>query len=307
MMTDNRQRLMEKLEKAERLARSSRWLKWVHSPLLYPALLCFNYIIYPRTQRGKPVWVNTFFGRRMKTILPSGTDIMLHTIKAHDSEIRMSKFLLHTLASGDTFIDIGAHYGYYTLMASEWVGKQGNVYAIEASSSSALVLRENTAHDPHIALFVAAASDHAGEVTFYEFSGPYAEYNTTAGEGYEGQKWLTKVKRIENRVPTLMVDDLIRDYKIQKAVMKVDAEGGELAVLKGMPEALRTKDLTIVMEYLTPGASASLHHQAVVWLRSFGYHAHCIDLGGYIHPVGDIDKYLLDKNLTSDNLVFIKG
>lgn len=249
----------------------------------------------------------TFFGISMKTSLPSGTDIRLHAIKAHDSEIRLAKFLVHHLKKGETFIDVGAHYGYYSLLAYALAGPSGRIYAVEASATSAAILKENTRDYPNISILQAAASDSRGHVTFYEYPGPYAESNTTVKDAYKDQKWIQKIPQIENKVPTVMLDDLIEQEHIEKAMFKVDAEGGEAAVLRGMMASLKAKDLTIIMEYLYTNNQSSMHDQAAHILKDEGYETLAIGVDGNIFPVPDIDGYLKDKGLVSDNLVFIKN
>ena len=298
--------MWENLLKAERKARSSKLRRLIYQPVLYPALMIFDYAIYPYTHRSKPIYTNTFFGIRMKTVLPSGTDIRLHRIKAHDSELRFAKFLLLQLKQGDTFVDVGAHYGYYSLLAVALIGPQGRVYAIEASAASTAILNENTAGYPNITIIQAAASDTRGHIMFYEYPVPYAECNTTVKDAYAGQKWIEHIQQIENHVPTVLVDDLLVKEGISKATIKIDAEGGEPAVLKGMVHSLKTLDLYIVMEYHHTPGKISIHDEAVHVLKDCGYSAHVIDIDGNIFPVPDITRYLEEKKLESDNLVFRK-
>jgi FkbM family methyltransferase len=299
--------MWQNLLKAERKARSSKWKRIWYQPVLYPSLMIFDYAIYPYTHRSIPIRTRTFFGIRMKTVLPSGTDIRLHSTKAHDSELRFSKFLLRTVRPGDVFIDVGAHYGYYSLLTSVLTGNDGQVYAIEASSASARILRENTADFPNISVIEAAASDTKGHVTFYEYPVPYAECNTTVKDAYVGQKWLKRIQQIENHVPTVIIDDLLAEKGITKAIFKIDAEGGETAVLKGMVQSLKTLDLCVVMEYHFAPDKVSIHDEAVQILMDCGYKPHGIDYEGEIFPVHDITRYLSENEIDSDNLVFIKG
>jgi FkbM family methyltransferase len=295
------------LLKAERKARASKLMRLLYQPVLYPGLMVFDYAIYPNTHRSVSIQTKTFFGIPMKTVLPSGTDIRLHRIKAHDSEIRFAKFLVRYLKEGELFVDVGAHYGYYSLLAIALTGPTGKVYAIEASAASADILRENTSAYSNIRIIQAAASDHRGHITFYEYPVPYAECNTTVKDAYAGQKWIKKIRQIENRVPTVLVDDLLAQEGITKAMFKIDAEGGETAVLKGMVHSLKTLDLRVVMEYhYTPG-KVSVHEEAVRVLKDCGYAAHGIDIDGKIFAVPDIARYLESKKLESDNLVFRKG
>jgi FkbM family methyltransferase len=51
-------------------------------------------------------------------------------------EPNLTYFITSVLKPGHVFIDVGANIGYFTLLASKWVGASGKVYAIEASPST---------------------------------------------------------------------------------------------------------------------------------------------------------------------------
>jgi len=292
---------------AEKKARSSKLRKLFYSPVSYPLLLSFNKLIYPFLKKGIVVTAKTFFHQPFKTRLPAGTDIILHGIKSHDSEIRLTKFLVNEIKPGDTFIDVGAHYGYYALLGSTLVGKNGVVHAIEPAVDSFALLRENAASHPNIRTYKNAASNLAGEITFYEYPGPYAEYNTTVENAYFDTPWIKHVNETVNRVETILLDDLMDANQLTKATIKIDAEGGELAVLKGLGKSLPEKDLIVIMEYLISPDSDSLHHQAVRLFKKYNYLPHAIQPDGSLVLLHDIDLYLKESNLDSDNLVFLKG
>ena len=307
MKKDNvsRENIWQHLLKAEAKARSSKLSRWITSPVLYPTLMLFNYGIYPIIHRGMYAIAHPFFGIPMRTLLPAGTDLLLNHIKSHDSEIRLAKFMCRHIQSGDVVIDIGAHYGYYSLLAAA-LSVDGAVYSIEASSASFDVLKENVASYTSVYPLHRAAGEKQGKVVFYEYPGPYAEYNTTVEGAYEKQAWLKKIDQKITTVPVIMLDSLMADHGIQKAFIKIDVEGGEGAVLRGMSNSLNACDLTIAMEYLSNTSESGTHANAAEILASAGYQAHAIDRHGALQPVENIDKYLAENHLTSDNVVFIK-
>jgi FkbM family methyltransferase len=304
---DEEKQIWNDLLKAEQKARSTRLNRLVKRPLRYPVLMGFNKVAYPILKRGVIVHAKTFFGVQMKTLLPAGTDVLLNGIKSHDSEIRLTKFLVQHLKAGDTFIDVGAHYGYYALLASTLTGDHGHVHAIEASAHSFELLKANTIHIKNIKAYHNAAGESPGEIVFYEYPGPLAEYNTIIEGAYTDKKWFKNVKQTINRVQTILLDDLINANQINKAIIKIDVEGGELAVIKGLVLSLQQSDLTIVMEYLISDDQSSPHHQAVSLMVANGYQAHAIDQQGHLVKVEVIDQYLREADLDSDNLVFVKG
>lgn len=303
---DDRQKIWNALLLAEKKARSTPLGRFLKAPIIYPLLMVFNKVYYPIAKRGIYLDSEMFFGRKMKTLLPAGTDIKLNGIKSHDSEIRLTKFLTRYNMDGVDFIDVGAHYGYYALLASYLLDNRGKVYAIEASKHSYEILLENTTQYANIKIYHNAAGNIPGEVTFYEYPGPLAEYNTTVKDAYAQSSWIKNVPQTINIVETIILDDLIAQHQISKAIIKIDVEGGELSVIKGLSKSLENVELTIVMEYLWSPDLSSPHHQAAEMLIRRGYKAHSIDRGGELSYVDDIDAYLKKEGLDSDNLVFEK-
>ena len=301
----NNQDIWSELLNAEHKARSGKVSRLFRSPFLYSSLMVFNQLLYPVFKKGVYIKSNTFFDLPIRTLLPSGTDIALNGIKSHDSEIRLTKYLARELQAGDTFIDIGAHYGYYSLLASALVGNTGKVYSVEASASSFRDLRENIDAYENIKAFHAAAGDQKGMITFYEYPGPYAEYNTTVPGLYTNQKWYRHVNEKVNTIPIIILDDLIREENVQKAIIKIDVEGGETSVLRGLKTSLKEKQLKIAMEYLLPAGGSTLHHEAADLLYNNGYQSFAITRDGKLISVISIDEYLKENELTSDNVVFL--
>jgi len=304
-MPVDRQEIQKALLKAEKKARSGKFKKFISSPIFYPSLLLFNYVFYPLLHKGIKRSAQTFFGLQMKTVLPSGTDIILNGIKSHDSEIRLSKFLTHYLKKDDVFVDVGAHYGYYSLLAASLVGNTGRVISLEPSVSSFHILKENVNPYSQVEPLNTAAGDAEGDITFFEYEGPYAEYNTTVADAYQSKKWLSRIAQNENQVPVIILDRLLSDHGIQKAYIKIDVEGGEAAVIRGMKNSLSQRQLTIAMEYLKE--SEISHREAAQLLYDQGYSSYAILQDGTLSLRSDIEQYLTQKNLTSDNIIFLKA
>jgi FkbM family methyltransferase len=303
----DKNQLWQDLLAAEKKSRSGKFKRLLKAPLLYPSLMLFNYAWYPFFKKGLYAKANTFFGLPMRTLLPSGTDVMLNKIKSHDSEIRLTKYLTLVLQEGDVFIDVGAHYGYYTLLASVLVGNSGKVYSIEASGSSYADLKENVDAYKNIKPFHAAAGDSQGHITFYEYPGPYAEYNTIVPNAYVNEKWFQSVREKTNTVPILILDDLIRNERIDKAILKIDVEGGEASVLRGLQSVLKEKKLIIAMEYIQSKEGSKLHRESAEILFKNDYKSHAITQDGSLQSIDDIDLYLHHSGIHSDNIIFIKS
>ena len=285
---------------ASAIARSARWRRWMAHPFLYPGVLLFNKVIYPLWKKGVRVRTRLFTGDPFQTILPSGTDILLHGIKSHDSEIRLTAFLLRTLRPGDVFIDVGAHYGYYSVLAARVVGSKGIVRSFEAAPDSLAMLKANTEHLSQVRITGAAVSDQAGEITFWTFPGPTAEWNTTVPAGDR-----TERKGVPMRVPCITLDEALTGLDAPNGlIVKIDVEGGEPAVLRGMVNILARYPVTLAMEYLLAEQPDNPHDRAVDQLHRLGYAAFAIRPDGTLDPIANARAYMQRQGLQSDNLVF---
>jgi FkbM family methyltransferase len=152
-------------------------------------------------------------------------------------------FVEHMLQPGMTMIDIGAHHGFYTLLASKRVGRKGRVLAFEPSPRERERLRK------HLQI------NHCGNVSVY----PYA---LGSGDG-QGELFLVKgpedycnslrppvvnspLEKINVRVVAL---DKFLDEKGVRHVdfLKIDTEGAERDVLSGARNLLRRTPRPIVL------------------------------------------------------------
>lgn len=296
----------ERLLRAERRSRGSRISRWIASPIRYPVSLLFNRLLYPWLKREWTIKVQTFFGVPMWTALPSGTDIWLNGIKSHDSEIRLSRFLVQSLRQGDVFLDVGAHFGYYSLLASTRVGPEGLVIALEPSTYSFQFLQRNSARQPNIRSYQRAAGESPGEITFYEYPGPYAEYNTIIAGAYTAAPWYPHVKESINRVERVRLDDLLDGFERFPSIIKVDVEGGELQVLQGLENSLIEKNPVLILEYLVSAHPENPHALAEKYLTHLGFSPFRISPEGTLEKITDAASDIQSRHLDSDNLVFTK-
>jgi FkbM family methyltransferase len=306
-MNDDMNDLLDKLGAVERMAQASKWQRLLARPFRYAYATGFKEFVYPRSRKGILKKAHTFFGPSMAVVLPSSTDIYLTGGKSHGSEIRLARLLIRTLTGGDTFVDVGAHYGYFTLLASRLVGPAGRVLAFEASAATFATLEENTRRYANIACFHRAASDRRGTLTFYEFPVLFSEYNSLEIDQFREASWFRKYPPQPFEVQALPLDDCLGGLAQPPKVIKIDVEGAELQVIRGSRRLLEQHAPLVVMEYLEPGRHNEAHGQAAALLAEWGYEAHFIDAGGALRACSDVDAYLRGGGHESDNIVFVKN
>jgi FkbM family methyltransferase len=150
-----------------------------------------------------------------------------------DNELPLQEALADCLEPGGVFYDIGANVGFFTVIGARLVGPDGLVYAFEPVPENAAYVRLNTRlnHFQNVILTEKAVSSASGtgELALAAYSGGAAL--TTAAKPPDA----TKVIDIE----LVSVDDLVFTHGFRPpAVVKIDVEGAELDVLKGMSRIL---------------------------------------------------------------------
>lgn len=291
--------LFDKIEAIERLTTASKWKKMRHRPLHYFQAQFFRQILYPITRKGKMTTVNTFFDSPMKLQLPSAMDIHLWGAKTHHSEIRLAKFLIKHLKTGGEFMDIGVHFGFFSLLAAKLIGKNGVVTSIEASPEMFAIFQSNCKNESNITPLNIAAAAEKKMIDFFEFPILYSEYNTLFPDQYKGEQWYQKMNARKVSIQAFPIDEVIKAQQLNPQIIKIDVEGAELEVLQGLKYFLQNNSPTIVMEYLNQPS----HQKAVQLAQSFGYKTHLINSQGDLQLIEDLPKFWKENNIDSDNIV----
>jgi FkbM family methyltransferase len=140
---------------------------------------------------------------------------------------------------GQTVVDVGAHHGFYTLLAASRVGPRGRVIAIEVMPENLSLLRKNVETNKLSQVSIAdlAAAESAGQAAFH-----IPKNDMVGSLVYDSA---------DSRTITVSKDTL--DHILKKAgaehvdLIKIDVEGACLSVLMGARETLRQKP-RLVME-----------------------------------------------------------
>jgi FkbM family methyltransferase len=139
------------------------------------------------------------------------------------------------LKAGDTYVDVGAHVGYHSLLARQIVGPDGHVLAVEPQPYNANKIQVNSALNGYsnISVDVGAAGEIDGVVRLYDQVAIDKSRLTLVGHGvHEG------IAAFE--VPVWTLDTLLKRFDITRIrLLKIDVEGYELAILKGAHDTLR--------------------------------------------------------------------
>ena len=100
---------------------------------------------------------------------------------------------------------------------------------------------------------------------------------------------------------------MIQSLDVIPRVVKIDVEGAEYAVLKGLRSFISTNSPLIVMEFAASYRGNINHKKAHQLLQDWGYKPFYIDSSGEVNRIeSDMDTYLNIIELVSDNIVYKK-
>ena len=145
------------------------------------------------------------------------------------------KLFERTVRPGHVVFDVGANVGFYTLLASELVGRSGRVVAFEPVERNLRFLRTHLALNRvrNVTVIAAALWDRPGLAAFD--TGPDTSQGRVTEKGAE-------------TVRTVTLDDLWRSGEIPAPdVVKMDIEGAELHALRGATQMLTQSSPVILL------------------------------------------------------------
>ena len=179
-----------------------------------------------------------------------------------------STHVVETLQEGDIFIDVGAQVGYYSLVASRRVGRTGRVVSVEPNPPTIERLQRNIRLNNATNVTIQQVACTDTEKTLHFFQSNVA--NT--GESSFSEKNAHSKREIEVRgVP---LDSIVRTLDLRRIdLVKIDVEGAELEVLRGMKESLakyRPKLIVELQKETLENLGASLE-EVYEFFRANGY------------------------------------
>ncbi len=186
------------------------------------------------------------------------------------------------LQKGMTFIDIGANVGYFSLCAAKIVGEEGGVFSFEPDEHNYKLLARNVEKNGYnnITTVKKAVSDTNGRATFY-----LKEENLSA-HSLVKEKNTTAVE-----VETTTLDDYLDGRDAD--VIKIDVEGAEPLVLKGMQKTLEQSEKIAVITEFYPNAIAELGYSPEEYLLNL------VDMGFVLYRIGE-EKGSTPTRITRD-------
>ena len=211
-------------------------------------------------------------------------------------EPETSKTLRFFFERADTFVDVGANYGFYSVLSAQW-NSSLRVVAFEPVPQIYAGLLRNLVLNGlewRVAAYQIALADHTGTATFYLPRSEGKDFETTGT--LVSESWQTRKRSPQIEVETARFDDFEQSHSMKVDLVKIDVEDLEADVLKGMQQTILRDRPFIVCEIL-PREHGNEKTREMV--KALGYTAYWITNCGYI-PVSRFDA---DRSSSKDFLL----
>jgi FkbM family methyltransferase len=184
-----------------------------------------------RRVRNHRIWMGPLRGRRIVTSWHDYPAAILGT-----TERPLLEWFASEVRAGETWLDVGAHYGYTAVALGEMVGASGSVFAFEPSpdvlSHLTATIRRNQLPQAHVVPI--ALGEH-----------PLEAHALRVSKGMAGQEGTGQVTILSTSLDTLWP---ILGNNAPIHGVKIDVQGMELSVLRGMREMAIRWHPTVVVE-----------------------------------------------------------
>ena len=158
-----------------------------------------------------------------------------------DWEPYTEELFQNAIKPGSTVLDLGAHHGFFSLLASRMVGDEGMVYAFEPAPENFQILEKNIELNQltNVVAINKAVGDATTTMSFF-----IEKENDVQGSLY------STLRSNEFTIPVecITIDDYMDGAPVD--VIKMDIEGGEPYALAGMTKTLsKSTDPVLFIEF----------------------------------------------------------
>ena len=192
---------------------------------------------------GDGVVLARVLGRHKMFLRSSDRGFAGHVMLDGFWEMWLTQFLARRVKPGMTVVDVGANFGYYTLLLADAVGELGHVIAVEPNPDAVALLRETVLLNGYASrtrIVPHALSSVAGSAWLYAPDGEPKNAAIVEQAALPGGS--------TTEVSTLTLDEVALQYpKID--LVKIDAEGGEVGIIAGMQQVIARDRPMIVLEF----------------------------------------------------------
>ena len=205
------------------------------------------------------VAASTFWGEPIDVVLPELVSCELHHYGL--IEPGLTALFIDRVAAGSVVFDVGAHLGYYSLLAADL---DAEVHAFEPSGETLSLLRKNVGEKAHVVSKGAWSKETTLQLK--DYGSAHSAINTFVSPRDEN----LEDPNAAYPVSVTTVDRYVAESGVVPHLIKIDAEGAELEVLNGAKQTLETARPLVTIE--VGDTEAKLHSRASIeFAGSLGY------------------------------------
>ena len=193
-----------------------------------------------------------------------------------------TRLVRHWLGPGATFVDVGANWGYFSLIAGARVGPHGRVVALEPDPRVFARLTLNRTLNPDLAIepLALAASDQAGVVRLQGHDETGDNFGLSRLVLVADERGIDDQANDPHAPPTfqanaIRLDDLFDQLGLATVdLIKIDIEGAEALALRGLERTLRSgraRRLLLELHPLQLVEFGSSMNAVMDWLHGLGW------------------------------------
>ena len=263
----NKKLILKKLENKENNKRLISSYGFLKRFILYPRMFfqTINCFILRKLNFNKFIITNTFWDRKMLVVLPEVVSSDIHRFGFIESNVARS--IIKFVSKNDVVIDIGAHFGFFTLLMADLVGPYGQVHSFEPIPSTYKVLKKNVSNLENIQLNRKAIWRFNEQLYLNDYG-----LNSSAFNSYREPRGITKINVNRVKVNAIKLDDYIKNKRINPKFIKIDAESTEFEVLLGMDFILKYLKPVICLEIGDLGVTGAKKSKNVIeHILNYGY------------------------------------
>ena len=240
--------------------------------------------LYQHLKPDDILLIDTLLGHKM--YVNPQDDISKSLIMHGSYERYTTELFKKCLEKGMVVVDIGAHIGYYTLIAADIVGESGKVFAFEPDPYNYSLLIKNVEVNGYknIIPIQKAVSNKVGITRLFLFLGASGWHSI-----YEVPGWRKSIE-----IETVTLDEFFENEKI--GIIKMDAEGAEMAILQGMKKQIEKNDKLKIFAEFNPLLLKVAGYSPEEYLHKFiSYGFKLFDINERkkeIEPVGSVDTFV---------------
>lgn len=221
------------------------------------ASLTFDTSISHRAASSSPVPLDPAAVVDLKTdvgdLFVHADDRVMTPLIAQDGswEPAEAAFLSQVLRPGDTFVDVGANVGYFSVLGASLVGPSGSVVAVEPEDRNLALLKANLWRNKcsNAVILPLAAGREQGFVPLRLNEENRGDHRT--GLPLAPDRLAPEQLRPDRLVPVAALDDLLCGRRVD--CIKVDTQGSDHDVVAGFAKVIRASCATVMCEFWPAG------------------------------------------------------